>query len=319
MTVGKIIRNTFILTGVMLAVWAFVSGIATGVFGEVTPESQTPVAMLIFFAVVLGNILVYEWYILRSNAYGKRLTLILFLLIFGVIFFMTQIETLVFNEAIGMPVALVIALIVAGAVVAGAVSPLAVSLFQKRKPESAAVSTVPLWAGSALELAWRLTALAFLYVVFYMLFGYFIAWQIPALREFYSGSTELIGFFQQWANTIKADPILPIFQILRGYLWAGLALLATRTMGTSRRKERLVIVGLLMSIGLSLPILLPNPYMPAAVRYGHFPELLIENFLFGVIAGLLFTRVTSKDTGNKVDWCGRRDRKGSNNSLDCYR
>jgi hypothetical protein len=301
MTVGRFIRNTFILTGVMLAVWAFLSGIATGVFGEIAPESQTPVATLIFFAVVLANVLVYEWYILRSNAYGRRLSLILFLLIFGVIFFMTQIETLVFNDAIGMPVALIIALIVAGVVVAGAVSPLAVRLFKKQKPESAVISRPPLWKGSAFELAWKLTALSLLYVLFYVLFGYLIAWQFPALREFYSGSTELVGFLQQWANTIKADPILPLLQIFRGYLWAGLALLATRTIDTVRRWERLTIVGLLMSIGLSLPILLPNPYLPAAVRYGHFPELFIENFLFGVIAGLLFTRVTSKDTGNKVD------------------
>jgi len=298
MTIGRFIRNTFILTGVMLAVWAFLSGLATGIFGEIAPESQTPVAMLIFFAIVLMNILVYEWYILRSNAHGRRLILVLFLLIFGVIFFMPHSETLVFNDAIRMPVAFVIALIVTGIVVAGVVSPLAVRLFKKQKPESAVISKAPLWEGSATELAWKLTALSLLYVVFYLLFGYFIAWQSPALREFYSGSTEIVGFFQQWANAIKADPILPIFQIIRGYLWAGLALLATRTIGAGRRWERLTIVGLLMSFGLSLQILLPNPYLPAAVRYAHFPEILIENFLFGVIAAILL--VNNKERTKKV-------------------
>jgi hypothetical protein len=285
----------------MLAVWAFLAGLAVGIFGEITRESQTPVTILIFFALVLVNVLVYEWYILRSNAYGRRLILILFLLIFGVIFFMAQIETLVFNDAIGMSVALIVALIVAGVVVAGVVSPLAVRLFKKHKPESAAISIALPWEGSAAELAWKLTVLSLLYVALYMFFGYFIAWQVPALREFYSGSTELLGFVQQWANTIKADPTLLLVQIFRGYLWAGLALLAARTIGTGRIWERLTIVGLLMSVGVSLQILLPNPYMPDAVRYGHFPELFIENFLFGVFAGLLLTRVTSKDTGTKVD------------------
>jgi hypothetical protein len=275
MTVGRFIRNTFILTGVMLGVWAFLSGLATGIFGKIAPASQTPVAILIFFAVVLSNVLVYEWYILRSNAYGRRLILILFLLIFGVIFFMTQIETLVFNDAIGMPVALIIALIVAGVVVAGVVSPLAVRLFRKQKPASTTAITLALWDRSALELVWKLTALALIYAVFYMLFGYYIAWQFPAIREFYSGSTELLGFFQQSARQIKTDPILPIFQIFRGYLWAGLALLAARTIDEGRRWEKLVIVGLLMSVGLSFPILLSNPYMPAAVRHGHFLELII--------------------------------------------
>ena len=112
MTVGRFIRNTFILTGVMLAAWTLFSGLAAGIFGEIAPESQTPVVILIFLAIVLVNVLVYEWYILRSNAYGRRLILVLFLLIFGVIFFMAQIETLVFNDAVGMSVAFVIAITV---------------------------------------------------------------------------------------------------------------------------------------------------------------------------------------------------------------
>ncbi len=286
MTVGRFIRNTFILTGVMLAVWALLSGLAAGIFGEVAPESQTPVAIGIFFVIVLANVLAYEWYILRSNTYGRRLILVLFLLIFGVIFFMTQIEVLVFNDAVQMPVAFVIALIVAGVVVAGVVSPLAVRLSGKQKPPSAVISKAPLWEGSAAELAWKLTAIALLYVAVYMFFGYFIAWQFSAVREYYSGSTEIVGFVQQWANTIKADPTLLLVQVFRGYLWAGLALMATRTIGTGRRWERLTIVGLLMSVGVSFQILLPNPYMPDAVRYGHFPELFVENFLFGVIAAL---------------------------------
>lgn len=301
MTVGRFIRNTFILTGVMLAAWALFSGLAAGIFGEVASESQAPVAMGIFFVIVLVNVLVYQWYILRSNAYGRRLILVLFFLIFGVIFFMTQIETLVFNDAVRMPIAFVIALIVAGVVVAGIVSPLAVRLSGKQKQPSAVISKAPLWESSVTELAWKLTAVALLYVAVYMFFGYFIAWQVPALREYYSGSTEIVGFVQQWANTINANPTLLLIQIFRGYLWAGLALLAARTIGTGRIWEKLTIVGLLMSVGLSLQILLPNPYMPDAVRYGHFPELFVENFLFGVVAALLFTRVTNKKTGTRID------------------
>ncbi len=301
MTISRFIRNTFILTGVMLAAWAILAGLADGFFGEVAPEAQTPIVIGIFFVVVLVNVLVYEWYILRSNAYGRRLTMVLFLLIFGVIFFMAQIETLVFNDAVGMPVAFIIALIVAGVGVAGVVSPLAVRLFKRQKPQSAVISKVPLWEGSATELAWKLTVISLLYVAVYMFFGYFIAWQFPAVREYYSGSTEIVGFFQQWANTIKANPTLLLVQIFRGYLWAGLALLAVRTIGTGRRWERLTIVGLLMSVGLSLQILLPNSYMPDGVRYGHFPELFVENFIFGVIAALLFSRGTGRDTGTRAD------------------
>ena len=52
-------------------------------------------------------------------------------------------------------------------------------------------------------------------------------------------------------------------------------------------------VGLLMSIGLALPIWVPQAYMPTLVRMGHFPELLDSNFVFGIIAAWFFTKSES--------------------------
>jgi len=94
----------------------------------------------------------------------------------------------------------------------------------------------------------------------------------------------MLGFVEQYLKTLRTTPIALPLQFFRGLLWAGLAFLATRTMDTEKSWEKPVIVGLLMSIGLSLQILLPQAYMPAAVRYGHFPEILFENFVFGFIA-----------------------------------
>lgn len=268
----------------MLGIWAFLSGLSTGFFGEISPESQAPSTLALFFAIVLANVLVLEWYIIRSNVYGRRLFLVLFLEIFGVIFFMPQIETLVFNESIGMPIILVVSLILSGVVVAGVVSRLAVRLFKKQDSESSIESNVSLWDGPLSNLAWKFTALGLLYLVLYMLFGYYVAWQFEGLRVYYSGSAELLGFVEQYLNTLRTTPIALPLQFFRGLLWAGLAFLATRTMDTEKSWEKPVIVGLLMSIGLSLQILLPQAYMPAAVRYGHFPEILFENFVFGFIA-----------------------------------
>jgi hypothetical protein len=45
-----------------------------------------------------------------------------------------------------------------------------------------------------------------------------------------------------------------------------------------------------MSIGLAMPLLLPQDFMPAPVRLGHFFELLIENFIFGVVVVALFRK-----------------------------
>jgi hypothetical protein len=286
---GKVnlVKNTFTLTGVMLGVWAFLTGLSTGFLGEISPESQAPSTLILFFAIVLANVLVLEWYIIRSTVKGRRLFFILFLEIFGVIFFMPQIETLVFNESIGMPIALVISLIISGAIVAGVVSRLAVRLFKKQDSDAIIEYNTSLWDGPLSDLAGKFAVLAFIYLALYMLFGYYVAWQFVGLREYYSGSTVLLGFVDQWLNTLKTNPIALPLQLFRGLLWAGLAFLATRTMDTEKSWEKPVIVGLLMSIGLSLQILLPQAYMPAAVRYGHFPEILLENFIFGVIASKL--------------------------------
>ena len=272
----------------MLGVWAFLSGLSTGFFGEIVPESQAPSTLALFFAIVLANILVLEWYIIRSKIYGQKLFLVLLIEIFGVNFFMPQIETLVFNESIGMPMTLVIALILSGLIVALVVSRLAVRVFKKQEPDFSLKLNEIFGDKMNSKLARSFIALALVYTALYMLFGYFVAWQFVGLREYYSGSTELLSFVEQWLATLNTNPIALPLQFFRGLLWAGLAFIAIKTMESEITWEKPIIVGLLMSVGLSLPILLPQAYMPAVVRYGHFPELLLENFIFGVIATLIF-------------------------------
>ena len=98
-------------------------------------------------------------------------------------------------------------------------------------------------------------------------------------------------------EALIGEPQLALFQIFRGYLWAGIAYMATMNLPKAKQWERIVIVGLAMSIGLAFPILVPQNYMPTAVRLGHFPELLSSNFVFGITAAWLFTKeVTPKQT-----------------------
>ncbi len=63
-----------------------------------------------------------------------------------------------------------------------------------------------------------------------MLAGYFVAWQEEAVRVFCSGSTELEPFLAHvQQRMIRESPGLLPFQLLRGVLWVGLALLGVRT------------------------------------------------------------------------------------------
>lgn len=76
--------------------------------------------------------------------------------------------------------------------------------------------------------------------------------------------------------------------------------MAAMNLPKAKHWERLVIVGLAMSIGLAFPILVPQAYMPTPVRLGHFPELLSSNFVFGIIAAWLFTKSDSWFEVSKV-------------------
>jgi hypothetical protein len=53
--------------------------------------------------------------------------------------------------------------------------------------------------------------LAGIYAIVYFAFGYFVAFQWVEVREYYAG-------------TFASDLTLPLFQILRGLMWAALAL-----------------------------------------------------------------------------------------------
>lgn len=137
-------------------------------------------------------------------------------------------------------------------------------------------------------LVWKFGLLSVIYTIFYFVFGYYIAWQFPALREYYSGSTDILPFLAHMAGQIETDFTLILFQVARGFLWAGIAYIVTVNLPAAKLWERMIICGLAVSIGLATPLFVPNEYMPSAVRFGHFFELLIENFLFGAIAACLF-------------------------------
>lgn len=281
-----------VMTGVMVGVWSFVSGLLLGLMGFIDPATFGPEQAFDplpgLLVTCLLNAVVVAWFVTRTRLKGFGLAAVVFLVVFGVMFFMTQTETVYFNEAIQMPRQIVFSTIITGVFVGAAASWLACR--NKRKMEAGVPDESE--HGSTPSRPWhgflKGSVLSLMYLAFYFLFGYFIAWQFSALRSYYSGTTDILPFFIHMRNVIAADPGLVPFQILRGYLWAGIAFAIATNTGIARKWERRILVGCALSVGLATPLLIPNPYMPAAVRLGHFFELLIENFALGFIAAGLF-------------------------------
>jgi hypothetical protein len=100
--------------------------------------------------------------------------------------------------------------------------------------------------------------------------------------------------YVEWFYATRGLPALPVVASLqcfvRGPLFGAiLAWLVGSTTGS--RASRAWLAGATMSILAGMaPLVLPNPYLPDAVRWAHFVEVCSSNFVFGALAGWLLTR-----------------------------
>lgn len=90
-------------------------------------------------------------------------------------------------------------------------------------------------------------------------------------------------------DVFRDHPGLIPFQLLRGLLWIGLSLPIIR-MIQGRPCETAPAVGLLCSLLLTIPLLIPNPYMPTPIRLIHLVETSTSTFLYGCLIGWFFMR-----------------------------
>ena len=130
--------------------------------------------------------------------------------------------------------------------------------------------------------------LPILYLFIYLLFGYYVAWQTEALRVFYNGEATLLPFGTHLSELIRNNFTLFPFQLFRGILWAGLVWLIVR-LSTGKLFKKAFLAAALLMVPATL-LLIPNPYMPEAVRLAHFWETLSSNILFGLLAGWYFAK-----------------------------
>ncbi len=235
-------------------------------------------AMLVNAAV---NAAIVIWAARRSSFRGFVLWMQLLVLSFGAQAFETQIETGYFLFAFPLLQHTfgVYTLILRGLLTSLLFTLLAVLLVGgfRRRPRPATRFTVR--AGHALRHgAW----LAAVYVVLYMLFGYYVAWQSQQVRLFYGGPAALNSIFDQWGKTLMDKPELPVFQYFRGVLW--ILCLVPLFLGFSGRRWELVLLSALALAYLpTVELMFPNPLMPAGVSLAHFWEVSISTGVFGAL------------------------------------
>lgn len=187
-------------------------------------------------------------------------------------------------------------------------------------PDGFFLAILGLWGALALGAAWiaagaapvaeahaappvdpiRFMVVALAYPIVYLAAGWWLAWSVPAVRDYYGGvaSRDLL---EHLGNVLRDMPMLVPFQLLRGLLWTGLAVLVTRTVryGTVVTS---ILTGLALSMPMSLQLLFSNPFMPEVVRMTHLVETGLSTFLFGLLAGLLLADAPSRLELPKERW-----------------
>jgi hypothetical protein len=258
--------------------------LAGQVVGGLPPSAPgEPAATLAtrLFAVCSLDAVVLAYLILRSNSTGWPLMGTVIIFFFGTGTCMPQIETAVFVTQ--LPRGVLPRLFLMGALIAVPFSVIAVVVLGKRA-RAAPYTGVPALL-PARAWAWRLAVLVVIYLVLYFTFGYYVAWKDPAVRAYYGG-VDPGSFIGQLRAVARDTPWLFPLQALRALLWTVIALPAVRALAGSRI-ETALFVGGAFAILTSAQLLLPNPFMPEAVRMTHLLETASSNFLFGCCMGAL--------------------------------
>jgi hypothetical protein len=205
---------------------------------------------------------------------------------FGLTYFITQIETIWFNNTIQMDQQLLKSLLCGGLLSSLIFTGLAVVITGKTKPQIRQRYSFSFRANFIIR--W-LVLIVIIWPMIYFTAGYYIAWQFADVRIFYSGSDELLSFTEMMKANL-ADGLYT-FQVIRSLAWIGLGYIIFNTLRGNPLWTQMILTGGLFAILGSSQLLLDNALMPETVRYAHLLETLVSTFIWGLIVSFLFNRI----------------------------
>ena len=278
-TTGQILAGTFL----MLIFWMIGLGIGNAIipanFTEADASSGNIISAMLLACFINTSILTAM--IKRSVWYGWNMIWAVALVIYGVQFFLSMIEGLVFNDALNMPQQGFYSILIGGLVFTVLMSPMLVWINGKIKNPEVQDHIQNHVSNKKIKVC----LLAILvYPTLYFLAGYYIAWQSEALRVFYTGSTRMESFLDIMVENFKSG--LVFFQFIRGFLWLAI-IWPVYQMLKGNKYEKGIIIGLLLALIMNSQHIIPNPYMPREISTYHFIETSVSNFIWGFLIAVV--------------------------------
>lgn len=259
----------------MLRTFIF-AGIFQQVFDLPEPQIESPGLLLLFnFFICFMFSLAITPLIFRSTLPKKSLRSVLVIMLIGIPILINQIEAFFFQGAVDMSQKELLVYSFGNMCAAVIFSFAATKVFEKTIETD---TTATSFLVERKQLFWKIPVAAFvIYPFIYLLSGSLLFALYEAVKEFYAE----VGTPDQ--------TLVIIFQLFRGLLWMIPGIL-TFSHVKGKTGHIALMTGCIFAIFMSVEILTPVDFMPLEVRMGHFVELFISHFVWGVMMVYLFRR-----------------------------
>jgi hypothetical protein len=230
-------------------------------------HSGSPELRTAFAEFLTASVLAYAMWAARGH--GWRLVAAAFLPLFVARYVNTLDEGVFY---VGLPATIVVGGLVIG-LLSSAVATVVLVWMMGKMRATGHEAAPPRAARPVGAWLWRLAAGDFAYICLYWAAGLCV---IPFTKNFYA----------QFA--LPSPGAIVLMQVFRGLLYIGAVLPLARMI--PERRHAAIVLGLALSIlGGAVPLLPDNALMPPNIRFAHFIEIGVSNFLYGVILAYLFS------------------------------
>ena len=256
-------------------------GIFQYIFDLPKPDIESP-GLLLFFNFFISFVFTLALIpiIFRSTLSKKNLWYIIVIILIGIPIIINQIEAFFFHGSVDMSRKELFIYSLGNICAAFIFSFAMIKVFEKTI-ETDTKSTS--FLVNRKHFFWKIPLAAFIiYPFIYLFFGSLLYGLYAPVKEFYS------------RLDIPNQNFILLFQLFRGLLWMIPGIL-TFSHVKGKKIHIALMTGCIFAIFMSVEILAPVDFMPLKVRMGHFIELIISHFLWGVILVYLFRKTTVKE------------------------
>lgn len=244
-----------------------------------SPADQSRTALILLGVCFLQSVTL-SVVILHSRWTGWKLYLALFTVMFLGMGIVSHIDSLFFLRDLSRQ--FIGKMVLASLLLAASFPAIAIWILGRARSDVSAPPTPAVEHPSLSRWAVILLVLTLLHVVLYFVFGYYVAWQSPELRAFYGGE-DPGSFWLQMADVVQGSPLLIPVQMVRGILWSLMAIVLVYALEGSRWSAAAITAAVFVGL-FAVPLALPNPIMPDAVRQAHLIETILSRGLYGFLA-----------------------------------